>query len=176
MNEMRVPIGVRVIPLESHRDHRGTFAEIFRASWETSVAPVQWNATQSDAGVLRGVHVHIRHADYLVTLTGRATVGLRDLRRGSPTEGATALVDMSGDHPAALTIPPGVAHGFYYHERSVQIYAVSHYWDTTDELGCHWADPALNIQWPFTEATVSPRDAALPKLHAIAHELPTWSP
>ena len=60
---------------------------------------MQWNAVWSEAGVLRGVHVHIRHDDYLTVPVGRASVGLRDLRRGSPTEGLSALVELSARAP-----------------------------------------------------------------------------
>jgi dTDP-4-dehydrorhamnose 3,5-epimerase len=131
------------------------------------VHPVQWNAVTSETGVLRGVHVHPRHDDYLVIVKGRGTVGLRDLRRGSPTEGLATTVEMHGAHPSALIIPHGVAHGFYFHEPSLHIYAVSHYWDPADELGCRWDDPALEIPWPVTEARVSERDAALPGLDSL---------
>jgi dTDP-4-dehydrorhamnose 3,5-epimerase len=170
----RLPAGVQLRPLTMHPDERGRFTEVFRSSWPTGIAPVQWNATASRAGVLRGVHVHLRHSDYLITLSGRASVGLCDLRRGSPTERAAVLVEMCGETLSALTIPAGVAHGFYFHEPSTQLYAVSEYWDTTDELGCHWADPELQIPWPVTSAIVSARDAALPSLSTLSDVLPRW--
>lgn len=166
--------GAHLRPLTMHRDERGVFTEMFRESWEMGIAPVQWNSVISEAGVLRGVHVHIRHADYLILLRGRASVGLRDLRRGSPTEGATSLIEMSGTNLTALIIPPGVAHGFYFHEASMHIYSVSEYWDTADELGCHWADPALGISWPMTSARISKRDAALPPLSLLIGLIPPY--
>jgi dTDP-4-dehydrorhamnose 3,5-epimerase len=171
-----LPAGVRLRPLTMNRDERGILTEVFRNSWETDVVPVQWNITRTEAGVLRGVHVHVRHADYLITLAGRSSIGLRDLRPGSPTEGATAVVEMSGEQLSALTIPAGIAHGFYFHEPSIHLYAVSDYWDVTDELGCHWADPALGIAWPVTSAILSERDAALPPLHAISRAISPWQP
>ena len=161
---MTLPDGVRVTPLEPHRDERGSFTELHRISWGVGVEPVQWNAVRSHAGVLRGVHVHPRHDDYLIVSSGSATVGLRDLRPDSPTAGAATCVELRGDAPAGLTIPHGVAHGFLFHEPSLHIYAVSHYWDVDDELGCRWDDPALEIPWPDAEPLVSPRDAALPSL------------
>ena len=169
-----LPEGVRLRTLDMNRDFRGTLTEVFRNSWETDIVPVQWNITSTGAGVLRGVHVHIRHADYLITVAGTTSIGLRDLRPGSPTEGATALLRMSGEQLSALTIPAGVAHGFYFHEPSIHLYAVSDYWDTADELGCHWADPALEIAWPVTSAILSERDAALPPLRAIGRAIPPW--
>jgi dTDP-4-dehydrorhamnose 3,5-epimerase len=166
-----LPDGVLLRPLQPHRDDRGTFTELFRAEWGTGVSPVQWNAVVSEPGVVRGVHVHPRHDDYLVLHAGRASIGLRDLRDGSPTEGLACMVELDGDAPAALAIPHGVAHGFYFAARSVHIYAVSHYWDTADELGCHWADPALELDWPDPGARCSTRDAELPPLAGLLAQL-----
>jgi dTDP-4-dehydrorhamnose 3,5-epimerase len=159
-----LPDGVRLRDLEPHADDRGVFTELYRLEWDTGVAPVQWNAVRSARGVLRGVHVHPRHDDYLVLVAGRATVGLRDLRVGASHDGRACCVELDGTSPAAVTIPHGVAHGFYFHEPSIHIYAVSHYWDTADELGCHWADPDLGIPWPMRVPRVSERDEALPPL------------
>lgn len=157
--------------LEPHRDDRGTFLELYREEWQTGVDPIQWNAVHTNAGVLRGVHVHLRHDDYLVVIRGRATVGVQDLRQGSPTEGAAACVELSEEHPTAISIPHGVAHGFYFPEPSMHIYSVSHYWDMADELGCRWDDPGLEIPWPQQQAQISPRDAALPSLGTLLDEL-----
>ena len=158
--------------LQTNHDERGSLTELFRASWETGVEVVQWNYSQSEARVLRGVHVHVKHADYLILLRGRASIGLRDLRNGSPTASMTALVEMQGTKLQALTIPPGVAHGFYFHEPSTHIYGVSEFWDPQDELGCHWADPALEINWPNPAPLISARDAALPSLRELVESLP----
>lgn len=166
-----LPGDVRVAPLEPHRDERGAFVELYREEWPTGVSPIQWNAVHSEAGVLRGVHVHLRHDDYLTLLRGRATIGLRDLRDSSPTVGAAACVELDAERPAAISIPHGVAHGFFFHESSTHVYSVSHYWDPADELGCRWDDPALEIPWPQREARVSARDASLPSLDALLAEL-----
>jgi len=165
-----LPHGVQLVPLEPHSDDRGTFVELYRQEWGTGVEPIQWNAVHSEAGVLRGVHVHPRHDDYLTVVRGRATIGLRDLRPGSPTEGAATCVELNEERPAALSIPHGVAHGFYFHQLSTHVYAVSHYWDMADELGCRWDDPALEIPWPQQQAQISPRDQALPPLEALLAE------
>lgn len=166
-----LPHDLRLSPLEPHRDDRGTFLELYREEWQTDVDPIQWNAVHTNAGVLRGAHVHPRHDDYLTVVRGCATVGLRDLREGSPTEGAAACVELSEERPTAISIPHGVAHGFYFQQPSTHIYSVSHYWDMADELGCRWDDPGLEIPWPQCEAQISPRDAALPSLDVLLGEL-----
>ena len=165
-----LPQGVILRSLQTHHDERGSLTELFRASWVTGT-DLGWDYSESKARVLRGVHVHVKHADYLILLRGRATIGLRDLRIGSPTESMTALVEMQGTKLHALTIPPGVAHGFYFHELSTHLYAVSEYWDKRDELGCRWADPELEINWPDVAPLISERDAALPSLRELIESL-----
>jgi dTDP-4-dehydrorhamnose 3,5-epimerase len=147
-----------------HRDERGVFTELFRTSWTSAIAPVQWNAVSSVANVLRGVHAHWQHSDYLTVVAGRATIGLHDLREGSPTEGLGTAVELRADEPSALVIPTGVAHGFYFHEPTIHVYAVSHEWDPADELGCRWDDPGLEIGWPCADPALSDRDRALGSL------------
>ena len=67
-----LPDGVSLLALAPHKDERGAFTELFRAPWDLAIAPVQWNAVRSEAGVLRGVHAHHRHADYLTVVVGRS--------------------------------------------------------------------------------------------------------
>ena len=163
-NREVLPAGVEVYRLKPHSDERGAFTEVFRDSWGLPVAPAQWNVVRSEENVLRGVHVHWRHADYLTVAAGRATIGLHDLREDSPTDGLGATVELTPTEPAALMIPTGVAHGFYFHEPSVHVYAVSHEWDPADELGCRWDDPTLSIAWPCDAPHISDRDRALGSL------------
>jgi len=167
-NRPVLPSGVTLRQLQPHTDDRGAFTELFRSSWDVGVAPVQWNAVRSEANVLRGVHAHARHWDYLTVPFGRAVVGLHDLRDESSTAGLAALVELDGDAPAGLTIPPGVAHGFYFRAASLHVYAVSHEWDPHDELGCRWDDPALGIPWPCDDPLLSARDASLGPLTKLA--------
>lgn len=126
--------------------------------------------------MLRGVHAHLHHADYLTVPLGRATIGLRDLRPSSRTYGSSTMVELGDTHPAALVIPPGVAHGFYFHTPSLHVYAVSCYWDRADELGCRWDDPALEIDWPSRPRLVSERDAALGTVADLERAIATGSP
>jgi len=170
-----LPVGVSVNHLRMHRDERGVFTELFRESWLDGARFLQWNGVISAAGVLRGVHVHLRHADYLVVLQGRGLFGLRDLRPGSPTEGLVAMVELEGNAQATLRIPPGVAHGFYFLEPSLHVYAVSHYWDMADELGCRFDDPALGIAWPNALPMLSERDRNLPPLADILPRIPAFA-
>ena len=150
--------GVIVTRFAPHADERGVFAEIFRASWPTGVAPIQWNLVSSQAHVLRGVHLHVTHADYLMCIAGEMKLVLKDARPDSPTSGQVGVHTLGEHEPAAVTIPPGVAHGFYFAMPAKHIYSVSHYWNVDDELGCRWDDPALGVDWGVTDPILSPRD------------------
>jgi dTDP-4-dehydrorhamnose 3,5-epimerase len=163
--------GVRLRPLETRPDRRGCLTEAFRQHWDLAPRPVQWNVVQSTAGVLRGVHAFACHGAYLLVLSGRASVGLCDLRAESPSYGTSCLVPLEGDSPAALEIPPGVAHGLYFADASLHLCAVSHYLETADELGCRWDDPALGIPWPAVRPVLSARDEELGTLAELVQEL-----
>ena len=133
---------------------------MFRDQWMEGVRPVQWNLVHSEKNVLRGVHVHRKHFDCLVVPAGRMRLGLCDLRQKSSTYRLGSTLDLAASE--AILIPPGVAHGFFFPEPSIHVYAVTTYWDPEDELGCHWADPELGIPWHITEPVLSARDAGLP--------------
>jgi dTDP-4-dehydrorhamnose 3,5-epimerase len=163
------PPAVRLTRLQAHLDDRGSFTEVFRRSWPTGVEPVQWNVVSSGAAVLRGVHVHLRHFDFLLLVAGRATIGMRDLRPGADSAGFT--VELAAEEPSAVTIPPGVAHGFLFHEPSLHLYSTSEYFDPADERGCRWDDPDLAIPWPDVEVLLSPRDRDLPRLSELRRRL-----
>lgn len=167
--------GVEVRDLCPHVDERGSVMEVRRQTWGAGPEPVQWTLLHSQPGVIRGVHVHPRHADYLMAVSGRMTVGLCDLRSGSPTELRSAQFEMTAARPSALTVPAGVAHGFYFHEPTVMLLGVSHYWDTDDELGCRWDDPDLNLHWPTVSPVLSPRDQALPPMKELLPLMPAWT-
>ncbi len=153
-----LPDGVRTQLLTPHADDRGIFTEIFREEWSTGCAAVQWNAVHSVAGVLRGVHVHATHHDYLVVLSGVMVLGLHDIRPSSPTRGCSRLLTLDASAPRAITIPPGVCHGFYFPVASLHVYAVSAYWNPQDELGCQFDCRELELAWPTDTPRLSARD------------------
>jgi len=162
-----LPTGVELRHLPVHVDARGSLMEGFRRIWKPDVAILQWNLVHSRAGSLRGVHVHINHADYLTIIAGETLIGLRDLRAHSPTRGMGTLVAMNAIAPAALFIPPGVAHGFLHVTDSTHLYGVTHYWDTADELACRWDDPQLDLPWPIKTPLLSDRDRDAPSLATL---------
>ncbi|MEO1003135.1 MAG: dTDP-4-dehydrorhamnose 3,5-epimerase family protein [Cyanobacteria bacterium J06638_7] len=149
--------GVRLRSLTNHQDQRGSFAEMYRQEWFSDCPEVvQYQVLTSTAKVMRGVHVHAVHHDYLVTIGGSFLLGLRDMRHFSPSYGKTLALELTSENLTLVYIPPGVAHGFYTPDSSVILLGVSHYWDPEDELVIRWDDPDLDINWG---AGVQPQNA-----------------
>ena len=170
-----LPAGVEVLELRQYPDQRGWFMEAFRREWGLSVDPVQWNIVEGRPGAMRGIHVHPRHWDYIVQLSGRSAVGLSDLRPDSPTRGLSTTVALEPGDPVAVVIPNGVAHGLLSLDQSIHLYAVSHYWHPDDELPCRWDDPRLAIPWPAVAEHLSEQDAEAPGADAVLDQL-GWPP
>lgn len=155
--------GVEIRRLQVHGDGRGRFSEIFRAA-QMPAEFVQSNHSRSAPGVLRGLHYHRRQADLWYLVTGRMQVGLADLRtqRGRPR---TDTFVLDADEPATVYIPAGVAHGYLALTQIDLVYFVTAEYDSTDEHGVAWNDPAIGIGWRLdAEPIVSERDAQNPGL------------
>ena len=166
-----LPIGVSLRRLASEHRSESETTELYRRDWQMDVVPVQWNLVSTRPNTLRGVHVHTKHWDYLHVISGEMLLGLHDMRPRSPTYMLSVLQRLAGDRPSSIAIPPGVAHGFYFATPTTYCYAVSHYWNPSDELGCRWNDPMLGLAWPATEVLLSPRDADAPGYEELARAL-----
>lgn len=156
--------------LRANLDERGSFTEIFYSTWNTGVEPVQWSAVKSRAGVLRGMHLHLRHDEYICVLGGKACVGLYDLRKSSPTYKAHTLVELEGNAPARLSFPAGVLHAWYFFEESIHVQAISETFETygsDDNWGCYFGDPELGIPWPNLDPILSERARSFPGLRKL---------
>ncbi|MCA9912311.1 MAG: dTDP-4-dehydrorhamnose 3,5-epimerase family protein, partial [Anaerolineae bacterium] len=93
--------------------------------------------------------------------------GLVDLRPHSPTYRASQIVELGDESPLGLFIPIGVAHGFYAVTDCTLIYFVNNYYDSTDEYGVAWNDPAIGLDWGADDPLISERDANNPRLDAL---------
>lgn len=160
-------VGVRRLVLETHMDCRGLLGEFHRDSWHDVPRPLQWDFIRSNAGVLRGAHVHRRRWDYLTFLAGEAVIGLCDLRRAQISFKRSMLIEISGDRPAMLLVPPGVIHGIYTRTACIYLYGLTDYYDGTDQDGCVWNDPQLSLDWPNKTPRLNERDRALGGFDAL---------
>lgn len=156
-----MPLGEDFGQLETHRDARGDLTELYRREWPGAPILRQWNLVHDGANVVRGMHVHPLHSDYIIVIQGEMLLGLRDIRRDSPSYGKAGIVRLLGDRLNWVLIRPGVVHGFYIPEGNVMVYGLTHEWDMDDEIGCRWNDPMLGLQWPaISNPCLSERDTS----------------
>lgn len=162
LNELAGIPGVMIGEPKVWDDPRGFNLEIFR---ENVIGGqfVQAAHSHSKAGVLRGLHYHLRQADAWYVVAGEMQVVLADLRvRRDPP--AVASFDLSGEKRRVLYIPPGVAHGFLAITDVDLVYWVTNYYDASDEHGVAWNDATLNVPWKTRDPILSERDQANPRL------------
>ena len=160
--------GVWIVEPQVHGDARGYFVETYRREWfPQGREMIQGNRGDRQQGAVVGLHYHLHQADYWYVPFGRCRVVLHDLREGSPTDGATQVIDLgarddgSHDH-RGVYIPPGVAHGFAALTAMTITYLVDSYYNPADELGVAWDDPAIAADWGVASPVLSARDQANP--------------
>jgi dTDP-4-dehydrorhamnose 3,5-epimerase len=160
-----------------HGDSRGFFVETYRRDTLAELGIVeefvQDNHSRSSLGVLRGLHYQVGQAKLVRCVRGSILDVYVDIRRGSPTFGHWESIELSDENARQVYIPNGFAHGFCVtSEVADVVYKVSTYYDPTAEAGLAYDDPDVGICWPDLELRVSNRDAAAPRLAAMADELP----
>jgi dTDP-4-dehydrorhamnose 3,5-epimerase len=161
--------GVWTVDPDIHGDQRGRFSETYRRSWfPQGREMVQGNRSDKTAGSVVGLHYHLHQSDYWLCPKGTARVVLHDLRRGSPTEGATQIIEISDANGRGVFIPPGVAHGFASLTDLTMTYLVDAYYDPNDELGVAWDDPEIGADWGVQDPILSSRDQTNPRRAEIA--------
>lgn len=166
--------GVFRHPLRAHADARGSFMEFYADDWGLPIAPRQWSLVRSTPGTLRGMHLHLRHDECVIAIGGRAFVGLHDLRESSSSCGDSMLIELSGEQAQALVFPAGIVHGWYFPEGGMHLQAVSEPYSeyaADDNLGCHYADPALGIDWPGSPSQLSSRARDFPSLAVLREQV-----
>lgn len=168
--------GVFVVEPTIHGDQRGLFIETYRREWfPNGREMIQGNRSNKQMGAVVGLHYHMHQADYWYVPVGVIRVVLHDLRQGSPTQGATLGLDISGENHVGVYIPPGVAHGFAALTDVVMTYLVDNYYNPADELGVAWNDPAIGADWGVDDPILSDRDRSNPmRADVPAERMPIW--
>lgn len=140
---------------------------------------VQDNHAASSGTTLRGLHYQLHHAQAKVcrVVEGEALDVAVDIRLGSPHFGKWTSVLLSAKDQNQIYVPAGFAHGYLALSEKVQfLYKCSDFYDSTDEHGVLWNDPALNISWGINAPLLSDKDSRNPKLADVPHEfLPRYS-
>ena len=151
-------------------DSRGFFAKIFhRPLWEELGLCTEFEeeyVTRSLPGTLRGLHFQVppmQHHKVVLCLRGRAWDVAVDLRRGSPTYGQYASVNLSCTMANAMYLPAGVAHGFCVTgAEALLYYKLSSVYSPAHDKGVRW--DSAGIPWPISDPVLSERDPGLPGL------------
>ena len=125
---------------------------------------VQDNHSQSQKGVLRGLHYQLPpHAQgkLVRVVEGEVFDVAVDIRKSSPRFGQWVGVHLSAENKHQLWIPEGFAHGFYtISEKAQLLYKTTNYYAPLAERCIVWNDECLNVAWPLTESpSMSARDA-----------------
>lgn len=155
--------GVYILDVEKREDERGFLARTFcREEFEAHgldprVAQCSTSFNKQKA-TLRGMHYQVApHAEVKVV---RCTAGAIydvavDLRPESLTHKQWVAVELTEDNRRAIYIPAGCAHGFLtLVDNSEVYYQISEFYHPQAARGVRWNDPALGIQWPFSEGPI----------------------
>ncbi|MDR1055995.1 MAG: dTDP-4-dehydrorhamnose 3,5-epimerase [Prevotellaceae bacterium] len=156
-------------------DSRGYFFESFSQKKFNELVGkeinfVQDNESKSTYGVLRGLH--FQKAPYSQSKLVRVVKGAVwdvavDIRRGSPTFGQYAAVELNEDNKQQLFIPRGFAHGYVVlSEEAIVQYKCDNYYHPASEGSVRFNDPDLNIDWkiPIKDVILSDKDKNAPLL------------
>jgi dTDP-4-dehydrorhamnose 3,5-epimerase len=170
VSETSLP-GVLLIEPDVFGDSRGFFMETWNAARFREAGLdlqfVQDNQSRSARGVLRGLHYQEPNAQGKLVRCSRGALFdvAVDIRRGSPQFGRWYGVELSEENRLMLWIPPGFAHGFCALTDLADLsYKCTAFYDAPSDRAIRWNDPDIGIEWPVTSPTLSPKDAAAPRL------------
>ena len=180
VQETRLP-GVRILAPDVHADHRGFLVESYRAAdlVDAGIGDdfVQENHSRSVRGALRGLHFQAPPGQAKLVRVAHGSIYdvVVDIRRASPTFGQHLGVTLDDVDHQQLYIPTGFAHGFVVtSDEADVVYRLSRYYDGDLERGIAWDDPALGIEWPNPNPTLSDRDRSNPILAELPADLTNW--
>lgn len=180
VTETNLP-GVLIIEPKVFQDPRGFFLETFSAHrYESSGVSgpfVQDNHSRSLQGTVRGLHLQVGkpQGKLMRAVSGAMLDVAVDVRVGSPHFGRWTSALLSGDNFKQLYVPPGFAHGFAVLSEVVDVeYKCTDYYDPADEISVLWNDPAIGIEWPTGEPTLSGRDQLARPLAEMMDHLPRY--
>jgi len=144
-------------------DDRGYFFECFnQEKFSKAVGEkfqfVQDNESQSNYGVLRGLHFQVppyAQAKLVRVVRGEVLDVAVDLRKASPTYGQYTTVILNEDNKHQLLIPRGFAHGFaVLSATAIFVYKIDNLYSPEHERGIRWNDKDLDIDWNLKSSDI----------------------
>ena len=112
-------------------------------------------------GVVRGLHFQWGPPmGKLMRVTrGAAFLVAVDIRKGSPTLGKWVGVEATAENRRCVWAPAHFARGFCALSDMTEIqYKCTGIYNSKAESGIRWNDPAIGIEWPLSDVTVSEKD------------------
>ena len=166
--------GVVIIEPKIFRDARGYFFESFsQKEFEEKVrkiAFVQDNESISSYGVMRVLHFQLppfTQSKLVRCVKGKVLDVAVDIRKGSPSFGKHASVELSEDNHRQFFVPRGFAHGFaVLSETAVFQYKCDNFYAPQADGGISILDDSLGIDWklPTDKVILSEKDTKHPLL------------
>ena len=169
--------GLKIVELDIHKDYRGFFVErynsksFFSAGIEDDF--VQDNFSCSLPMVIRGLHFQNNPSQVKLVGCSRGRIWdvAVDIRKNSPTFGKYFGIELNEENGKLLYIPAGFAHGFcVLGDKPADVnYKVNNFFSKEGDAGIAYNDEDIAIEWPIdsSQAIISPKDLALPKLKDI---------
>jgi dTDP-4-dehydrorhamnose 3,5-epimerase len=156
-------------------DERGFFREWFKAEYVKAATGIdfsiqQANVSQSQRGVIRGIHYSLApqgQAKWVTCVNGAIRDVIVDIRPSSPTFGKSFFVDLEELDGRAVLIGAGLGHGFASLAASSTIaYLLSSPYSPNQEFEINPLDPELGIDWGVdpSDVSLSEKDKNAPTL------------
>lgn len=161
--------GIELIQLKKHNDKRGLFVKNFQKSAYSNLSiNIDWKEefySISKKNVFRGLHFQeppFEQWKLVTCLHGEILDYIVDIRKNSSTYGSFIEVNLNGNKPECLLIPPGFAHGFYTKQENTLVsYKVSKEYNPSKDKGISWK----SLEKDFSQAIISERDEGFPTLN-----------
>ena len=165
--------GLCIIEPTIFSDNRGSLFESYNdeifASHSLNQKFVQDNESVSNKGVLRGMHVNIKHPQgkLVRVLDGEIFDVVIDLRRDSSTYMSCFSIYLSDENKKQLYIPEGMGHGYLALTNARILFKTTTHYIPCDELGFAWNSKAIDVDWGVKSPIQNDRDRNLKDLFEV---------
>ena len=145
-------------------DNRGSLFEAYNeeifSSHSLNLKFVQDNQVNSKKGVLRGMHVNVKHPQgkLIRVFDGEILDVVIDLRKDSPTYMSCYSIVLSNKNKKQIYIPEGLGHGYLALQDSRVLFKTTTHYIPGDELGFAWNSKALTVDWGVNMPILNERD------------------
>ena len=165
--------GLFVVEPTIFSDNRGDLFEAYNdevfSAHSLNLKFVQDNEANSKKGVLRGMHVNVKHSQgkLVRVLDGEILDVVIDLRKESPTYMSCYSIVLSNKNKKQLYIPEGMGHGYLALQDSRVLFKTTTHYIPGDELGFAWNSKAVTVDWGVKEPIQKDRDKSSKDLSEV---------